>query len=489
MTSPQWGAAVGESIYNVVEHREGRHMTAETSLSKRELLFLTSLVLFESAIVVLVVALHMKGERSFQLFFSSRPGLVFLCAVVVLFMSGTDLVHRYLVHRRSPAGRFRLVAMMNVVSVLLLVTIGEIVVRAGSRDHLDGEAFGHVILHPRSWEKAIQNLRIEKERGDHSHGHLTSDDQMGWTVAPDRCNANGLYCSSSEGIRAPGKGGSFPKVQGRQEIALVGDSFTFGEEVSYEETWGHQLDQMLGDEFQVLNFGVGGYGLGQAFVRYETEVQRRRPRVSIFGFISDDLRRTMFVYPLIAKPHWKVPFSKPRFIVRGGELVNMTPPLSEEIFSIEAISDLPLLEYERRYRARDWQRQWYHISYFVRLLISLFPAWEAVGPDSSDDALMSVNASILNAFVRSARDAHSTPLIVFLPVQGELEREESYVPLGKRVLKGAGISYVDTTPCLSEVNPAERFMAGSHYSPQGNEAVAQCVHGAMKEVLSLPVSG
>ncbi|GKS64581.1 hypothetical protein YTPLAS72_18850 [Nitrospira sp.] len=247
-------------------------MTAETSLSKRELLFYTSLVLFESAIAVLVVAQHMKGERSFQVFFSSRPGLVFLCAVVVLFMSGTDLVHRYLVHTRSPTGRFRLVAMMNVVSVLLLVTIGEIVVRAGSRDHLDGEAFGHVVLHPRSWEKAIQSLRIEKERGDHSHGHLTSDDQMGWTVAPDRCNSNGLYCSSSEGIRAPQKGVSFPKVQGRQEIALVGDSFTFGEEVSYEETWGHQLDQMLGDEFQVLNFGVGGYGVGQAFVRYETEV-------------------------------------------------------------------------------------------------------------------------------------------------------------------------------------------------------------------------
>jgi hypothetical protein len=247
---------------------------------------------------------------------------------------------------------------------------------------------------------------------------------------------------------------------------------------------------MLGDEFRVLNFGVGGYGLDQALVRYEQDVRERRPTVSILSFITSDLRRTMFVYPFIARPHWNMPFSKPRFILRDGDLVNvnMTPPSIEEIFSAEAISDLPLLEYERGYRSRDWEQHWYHFSYLARLFTSLFPSWEALGPDTSDDALVSINAAILRTFVRSVKEAGSVPLVVFLPVRMELGEEASYVPLGRRVLKQAGIPYVDPTPCVSEVHSAERFMGGGHYSPQSNDAVAKCIHKAMKEFIPLPVS-
>lgn len=466
-------------------------MTSETSLSKRELLLLTSLFLFESAIAVMLMAMYMKGERPFQVFLSSRPGLVFLCAVVVFLISGTDLVHQYLVNKRSPSGRFRMVVMMNLVSVLLIVISGEVVVRAGSQSHLDGEAFGNVTLKPRIWNKVIHRQLIENTSGNGSDRYVVYDDQMGWTVAPNRCNSNGLYCSSSEGIRAPQKRGSVPKIQGKAEIALLGDSFTFGQEVSYEETWGHQLDQMLGDEFGVLNFGVPGYGLGQALVRYEKDVRDRIPYVVILGFISGDLFRTLRVYPFIGKPRWNMPFSKPRFILQEGELmnVNSTPPAPEEIFSTAVVDNLPLLEYDLDYRSRDWHKQWYHYSYLVRLFTSLFPSWEAVHRDSSDDALVSINASILNAFVSSVKEAGSVPLVVYLPTEGELDREDSYVSLGKRVLKQGGVRYIDTTSCLSEVDPSERFMSGGHYSPQGNEAVAKCVHRAMKEFIPFPVSG
>jgi len=49
----------------------------------------------------------------------------------------------------------------------------------------------------------------------------------------------------------------------------VGDSFTFGQEVTYEESWGYLLEKALGSEFQVLNFGVAMYGVDQAYLRYE----------------------------------------------------------------------------------------------------------------------------------------------------------------------------------------------------------------------------
>ena len=76
---------------------------------------------------------------------------------------------------------------------------------------------------------------------------------------------------------------SFASPTGKTRIALVGDSFTFGEDVTYEETWGYFLEKELGSQFQVLNFGVAGYGVDQSFLRYEKDVRKWKPKIVIFA--------------------------------------------------------------------------------------------------------------------------------------------------------------------------------------------------------------
>lgn len=40
------------------------------------------------------------------------------------------------------------------------------------------------------------------------------------------------------------------------------------------------MDQLLGEEVQVLNFGVSGYGVDQAYqLRYEKDAKRWKPKV------------------------------------------------------------------------------------------------------------------------------------------------------------------------------------------------------------------
>jgi hypothetical protein len=90
----------------------------------------------------------------------------------------------------------------------------------------------------------------------------------------------------------------------------VGDSFVFADEVTYEDTWGDRLEKALGSEFQVLNFGVTAYGVGQAYLRYEKDARKWYPKIVIFGFISDDLERTMRVYAFLGFPGWDIPFFK-----------------------------------------------------------------------------------------------------------------------------------------------------------------------------------
>jgi hypothetical protein len=76
--------------------------------------------------------------------------------------------------------------------------------------------------------------------------------------------------------------------------------------------------------------------------------------------------------------------------------------------------------------------------------------------------------------------------VVYFPRWEELKQPSLTLPLGKQVLKQAGIPYIDPTSCLMEVDPADLLYRPGrhHYSPQGNAAVAKCVHTVVNEALA-----
>jgi len=462
-------------------------MAPGTLPQKNNLLLLASLFVWELSIACMPMAIYMKGDKPFAVFLSSKPGMVFLLAIAAFLIAGAVLIHQYLASRRSSSRHFRLIVMMNLITVILIAVTGEIAIRAGSSNSHDGEKIGEVILMPKNWETVALHYHqlLDEVGGDLSY--QVYDDLMGWTIGPDRRSANGLYFSSSEGIRAPHERVTFAQIAGKTRIALVGDSFTFGEDVRYEETWGYFLEKAVGSDFQLLNFGVPAYGVDQTYLRYEKDARKWNPKIVIFGLISHDLVRTMSVYPFIGFPDWNMPFSKSRFILRDGELTNVNvPPLTpENIFCRRSISELPLLEYQRGYRQSDWQRSLYHLSYLARLFVSQFPRWSSVNPDVTDEALASVNAAILKGFTRSAAQAGAIPLVVYFPSKAELEEPSSSLSTGKRVLQQADIAYIDLTSCLLKLNSADRFVPlKHHYSPQGNATVANCLHKVVNEALT-----
>jgi hypothetical protein len=467
-------------------------MATRTSSSKSDLLLLASLFSFELSIMVMAMAVYMKGERPFAAFCSSNTGGLFLMAVPVLLLGGAVIVWQYLASKRTPSHHFWRIVTMNVVTLLLILITSEVALRIVVRSSPEGERLGSTVLKPKNWETVSSHHRQVLNQTAGFLSYLVYDDLIGWTVGPHRRSTTGRhspvpYWSSSEGIRAPHEGVSFAQLGGRTRIALVGDSFAFGDEVTYEDTWGDRLEKALGSEFQVLNFGVTAYGVDQAYLRYEKDARTWNPKIAILGFISDDLERTMRIYGFLAFPGWDIPFSKPRFIMRDEVLGRMNvPPLRPDaVFSRQSISDLPLLGYDRSYRESDWQERLYHLSYLARLFVSRFPPWSAGSPHISDEALVTVNAAILKMFVRSTEQAGTIPLLVYFPTKQELDNASAPMPAGKRVLQQVGLAYADTTSCLLNVNPADRFVpSGRHYSPQGNAAVAYCLVNVVRQALA-----
>lgn len=68
-------------------------MTSDTCTPKNDLILLASLFLGELSVVVMSMAMYMKGDRSFEMFLSSNPGMMFVLATSVFLMAGAANIY------------------------------------------------------------------------------------------------------------------------------------------------------------------------------------------------------------------------------------------------------------------------------------------------------------------------------------------------------------------------------------------------------------
>jgi lysophospholipase L1-like esterase len=130
-----------------------------------------------------------------------------------------------------------------------------------------------------NWVLGARTVHTERDTGRHIH-----DAKLGHTPRPAYAtpgltiDANGLRNTGEAPVGAGGP------------ILAVGDSFTFGEEVTDAEAWPAQLQRIAGR--RVINAGVSGYGFDQIVLRAEELAPLYKPGAIVVGFIADDIRRT-----------------------------------------------------------------------------------------------------------------------------------------------------------------------------------------------------
>ena len=88
-------------------------------------------------------------------------------------------------------------------------------------------------------------------------------------------------------------------------IITIGDSFTYGADVLASENYSFVLDEMLGNS-RVLNMGVLGYGIDQAYLKYLEHGEHYQPDVVVFGIYVGDYERTSSTFTSFAKPTFMV---------------------------------------------------------------------------------------------------------------------------------------------------------------------------------------
>jgi lysophospholipase L1-like esterase len=277
-------------------------------------------------------------------------------------------------------------------------------------------------------------------------------------------------------------------------VAVFGDSFVYGTEVADADAWASRIEATYPD-LEVLNYGVGGYGLDQALLRYRLEGAALQPDVVLVGFIVDDIRRVVNVYQRFASTSSGI-FTKPRFRLDEEGHLELLPSPIHTLEDWRPILDDPATvvawgKDDQWYEPLVYENPLYDFSALVRIATS---GWirlrhRYIDPDRlflgetlnpSAEAFL-LQMAIFRAFVSEVRANGAEPIIVFFPSRRELEaerdrRSQAYVPMTDQ-LRHEHIDYWDAkdafAPLLASDRMNEWFEPGGHYSPAGNRIVAE----------------
>lgn len=310
---------------------------------------------------------------------------------------------------------------------------------------------------------------------------------LGWTVKP-----NGfweLYQANSKGLRGRREYPLVPPA-GTLRIVSFGDSFTEGVDVKNEDTWQETL-MSTNRNLEVLNFGVGGFGLDQAFLRYQQEGTAYHAHVVLIGFMSENIYRHVSVYRPFNHPDRGGALTKPRYVIEGDRLVLIPNPMHDLSQYRSLLTNpehaLPSLGTHDYYFRTKYREGPFDVLPSVRLfkmarwLVSGRHGIVKHGSYDVGSEAFKVTTRIFDQFIGTATQNDSVPVVLVFPNRVDILRHRregtrQYAPLLAH-FRSSGYRYIDVLDefVLSASAIPIDGLAFGHYTPLGNRIVAQSV--------------
>ncbi|MFH2021496.1 MAG: SGNH/GDSL hydrolase family protein [archaeon] len=148
--------------------------------------------------------------------------------------------------------------------------------------------------------KSLTNFNQSSIRDDQNFCD-TWDPLLGW-IPKKNCDT-GRYSTNSAGFRGKEE---FTIEKNKTRILILGDSFTWGEDVFDYETYPYYLDQSLKGDYDIINMGVHGYGPDQMYLRFLREGRLYNPDIVILALYTPDIFRTTVRIRDFFKPRFKI---------------------------------------------------------------------------------------------------------------------------------------------------------------------------------------
>lgn len=311
--------------------------------------------------------------------------------------------------------------------------------------------------------------------GIHEESHSEYEPMLGWVNQreihiPDLYGPGISYTTNSQRFRSTvGDYGEKPP-QDRYRIIVLGDSVTMGYGVGDDQTYAAQMEALC-PTLQVVNMGLGGYGLGQDYLWYMRDGVKIETDLLTFVFFSANFHRMM---------HDKfLGYGKPILRLEEGVLTVDNVPVpntwgSRRLWRLGQFAGGLSLG-----RTAGWIRS------------TLAPGAQRSGDDT--DMFAGVAGGILEELQHVSARRGQDFVAVYLPLAPSLPEEPTvHARWLKDFTSEKGIALVNLTADLRRLEPTElasmqlggRGVPGvtarrdcqrpdPHYSPRGNRFVAE----------------
>lgn len=278
------------------------------------------------------------------------------------------------------------------------------------------------------------------------------DPTQGWIAKPnlrdEQAGPNWSVSTNSRGLRGKTEY-AYEKTAGKLRALVLGDSFTFGDEVGDNETYSYYLQQLL-PQIEVINMGVHGYGHDQMLILFKEEGVKYQPDIVILGFLEKDMARNLLEFR---------DYAKPKFVMENGQLALRGSPVPRPE---------QVLEW-------DWARP--RTVDILSAIVQQYRVWSGLDRAAQVDITM----RILDEIVGVVQSIRATPIFVYLPTGREIadpdaatEGEQVFFSLCRSIRR---VRCFSSRPQFTEqVAQGKTFKVKGHWEPLGHVTAAAAMH-------------
>lgn len=336
-------------------------------------------------------------------------------------------------------------------------------------------------------QKEIINEIVEGRRT-----YMDYSPTLGWDIKPHGSSTRYGYTANSNGVRGTKEYAKCPSEKVR--VLTYGDSYTHSIPGALSETWQGYLEQ-FDSGLEVLNLGVGGYGLDQAYLRYLEKKEVYRSELVFVGFMPDNAYRNLNTFRPFLVPKG-LPLAKPRFVVQRDRLVKIENPMSERSQytklldnTKERLQKLGRHDYFYRYRYRPSTLDFLATYRAIRLVDQILSDYsedkiryatirtKAFGVFAPGSEIYEVTARLIEQFYKDVQRSGAIPVVLFFPdksdvIDSKRGRVLRYSML-TQMTDTKKMRHIDFMVEMAEGDIESLFDSTGHYTPKANARVAR----------------
>lgn len=353
---------------------------------------------------------------------------------------------------------------------------------------------------------------------------LGYDSELGWIRKPLTSHEEkGKFGTTTWSINENGARVN-PGFDGNDsKISCYGDSFTFSRQVNDDETWEHYLSEL--ENSNVLNFGVGNYGIDQSLLRLKRDYKKNAVPIVILGIVPDTISRILSSWKHYYEYGNTFAF-KPRFVLRDNNLELLKNKIdNEKKFQIyeKYLSDIQNTDF---FYTKKFQKELIKFPYIcgvfknfrrnfsIMYWITLIEIFKKINKNISKiswnpmQIIMNINLKwrvrlyqkehatlllkkIIESYVDFSKENDFIPILIFLPQKDDINfiktNHNYYKNFEIELSKINRLNLIPMTDIILNEDNIDKLYSddndyGGHFSKFGNQKVAEIIHEYLKKI-------